>query len=152
MPKVFVTRRIPEVGPDKLRSQPGWDVQQWDSDDVIPRAKLLEAVTGCDAVLSLLTEKIDEEFLRAAGPQLKVVANLAVGFDNFVVPALSAAGVIGTNTPDVLTDTTADLAFTLLMATARMLPQAQQYVKDGRWHTWSRSASGARTSTTPRSA
>ena len=136
MPKVFITRRIPEIGPKKLHAQTGWDVQQWDSDDVIPRATLLQSVKGCDAILSLLTERIDGELLDAAGAQLKVVANLAVGFDNFVVPELTKRGVLGTNTPDVLTDTTADLAFTLLMATARMVPQAEQYVKDGHWHTW----------------
>jgi glyoxylate reductase len=136
MPKVFVTRRIPEVGPQKLRRQAGWDVQQWDKDEVIPRDALLQSVRGADAVLSLLTERIDAEFLEAAGPQLKVVANLAVGFDNFVVPVMTGRGVIGTNTPDVLTDTTADLAFTLLMATARMLPQAQKYVFDDKWRTW----------------
>ena len=87
-------------------------------------------------MLSLLTERVDAEFLDAAGPQLKVVANMAVGFDNFVVPELTRRGVIGTNTPDVLTDTTADLAFALLMATARMLPQAERYIQDGKWHTW----------------
>jgi len=136
MPKVFITRNIPAVGPQKLRQQSGWDVQQWEKDEVIPRETLLQAVAGCDAVLSLLTERIDAELLEAAGPQLKVVANLAVGFDNFVVPEMSRRGVIGTNTPDVLTDTTADLAFTLLMATARMLPQAQKYVVDDKWKTW----------------
>ncbi len=136
MPKVFITRRIPEIGPNKLRGQAGWEVQQWDSDDVIPRETLLRSIAGCDAVLALLTERVDAEFLDAAGPELKVVANMAVGFDNFVVPELTKRGVIGTNTPDVLTDTTADLAFALLMATARMLPQAEHYVKDGQWHTW----------------
>jgi glyoxylate reductase len=136
MPKVFITRNIPAVGPRKLRQQSGWDVQQWEKDEVIPRETLLRAVAGCDAILSLLTERIDAELLEAAGPQLKVVANLAVGFDNFVVPEMSQRGVIGTNTPDVLTDTTADLAFALLMATARMLPQAQKYVLDDRWKTW----------------
>lgn len=133
--KVFITRNIPEVGPEKLRAT-GWEVDQWASDDVIPRATLLEKVHGCDAVLSLLTERIDAEFLDAAGPRLHVVANLAVGFDNFVVPEMTARNVIGTNTPEVLTDTTADLAFSLLMATARMLPQAQKYVHDGKWTTW----------------
>lgn len=133
--KVFITRNIPDVGPEKLRGT-GWHVDQWASDDVIPRATLLERVAGCDAVLSLLTEKVDAEFLNAAGPNLKVVANLAVGFDNFDVPAMTTRQVIGTNTPEVLTDTTADLAFSLLMATARMLPQAQKYVHDGKWATW----------------
>ena len=136
MPKVFITRNIPAVGPQKLRQQSGWDVQQWEKDEVVPREALLQAVMGCDAILSLLTERIDAELLEAAGPQLKVVANLAVGFDNFVVPEMTERGVIGTNTPDVLTDTTADLAFSLLMATARMLPQAQKYVLDDKWKTW----------------
>ncbi len=136
MPKVFITRNIPAVGPQKLRRQSGWDIQQWEKDEVIPRDVLLQSVKGSDAILSLLTERIDAELLEAAGPQLKVVANLAVGFDNFVVPEMSQRGVIGTNTPDVLTDTTADLAFALLMATARMLPQAQKYVLEDNWKTW----------------
>ena len=84
----------------------------------------------------MLFRSVDAEFLDAAGPHLKVVANLAVGFDNFDVPAMTARHIIGTNTPEVLTDTTADLAFSLLMATARMLPQAQKYVHDGKWTTW----------------
>jgi len=136
MPKVFITRNIPSVGPEKLRQQSGWEIDQWAKDEVVPRDELLRRVKGADAILSLLTERIDGELLDAAGAQLKVVANLAVGFDNFVVPEMSKRGVIGTNTPDVLTDTTADLAFALLIATARMLPQAQKYVKDGNWHTW----------------
>jgi glyoxylate reductase len=136
MLKVFITRNIPAIGPDKLRKQSGWEIDQWAKDEVIPRDELLRRVKGADAVLSLLTERIDAEFLEAAGAPLKVVANLAVGFDNFVVPEMTKRAVIGTNTPDVLTDTTADLAFTLLMATARMLPQAQQYVKDDKWKTW----------------
>jgi glyoxylate reductase len=136
MPKVFITRNIPVIGPDKLRQQSGWDVNQWEHDEVIPRDVLLQSVQGADAILSLLTERIDAELLEAAGPQLKVVANLAVGYDNFVVPEMTKRGVIGTNTPDVLTDTTADLAFALLMATARMLPQAQRYVIDDHWKTW----------------
>ncbi len=136
MPKVFVTRRIPEVGPQRLRQQAGWEVGQWERDEVVPRETLLQSVRGCDAILSLLTERIDAELLEAAGPQLQVVANLAVGFDNFVVPEMSQRKVIGTNTPDVLTDTTADLAFTLLMSTSRMLPQAQKYVLDDKWKTW----------------
>jgi len=133
--RVFITRNIPDIGPAKLRAT-GWEIVQWHSDEVIPRATLLEKVKGADAILSLLTERIDGELLEAAGPQLKVVANLAVGFDNFVVGEMTQRHVIGTNTPEVLTDTTADLAWALLMSTARMLPQAQKYVHDGKWTTW----------------
>jgi glyoxylate reductase len=133
--KVYITRNIPEAGPERLR-ETGWAVDHWASDNVIPRATLLENIHGCDAVLTLLTDKVDAEFLDAAGPNLQVVANLAVGFDNFNVAEMTARHVIGTNTPEVLTDTTADLAFALLMSTARMLPQAQRYVYDGKWTTW----------------
>ncbi len=133
--RVFITRNIPDIGPAKLRAT-GWEIDQWHSDEVIPRATLLEKVKGADAILSLLTERIDGELLEAAGPQLRVVANLAVGFDNFVVGEMTQRHVIGTNTPEVLTDTTADLAWALLMSTARMLPQAQKYVHDGKWTTW----------------
>jgi glyoxylate reductase len=87
-------------------------------------------------VLALLTDRIDGELLDRAGPQLKVVSNFAVGFDNVDVPACTARGVAVGNTPGVLTETTADVAFALLMAAARRLPEAQQYVRDGQWRTW----------------
>jgi glyoxylate reductase len=136
MATVFVTRRIPEGGPALLGQQPGWTVRRWDSDEVVPRARLLDEARGCDALLTLLTDRVDAELLDAAGPRLKVVANMAVGYDNFDLLEMTRRGVLATNTPDVLTDTTADLAFALLMATARMLPQARDYVLDGRWTTW----------------
>ena len=133
MPTVYVTRRIPENGPDLLREH--FTVRQWDSDDVIPRDVLLREVQDADGLLSLLTEPINDEVLDAA-PNLKVVANLAVGFDNFDVPALTKRGVVGTNTPEVLTDTTADLAWTLLMSAARRIVPGYKYVIDGHWKTW----------------
>ena len=133
MPTVYVTRRIPENGPDLLREH--FTVRQWDSDDVIPRDVLLREVQDADGLLSLLTEPINDEVLDAA-PNLKVVANLAVGFDNFDVPALTKRGVVGTNTPEVLTDTTADLAWTLMMAAARRIVPGYKYVVDGHWKTW----------------
>ena len=133
MPTVYVTRRIPENGPELLREH--FTVRQWDSDDVIPRDVLLREVQDADGLLSLLTEPINDEVLDAA-PNLKVVANLAVGFDNFDVPALTKRGVVGTNTPEVLTDTTADLAWTLMMAAARRIVPGYKYVVDGHWKTW----------------
>ena len=132
MPTVYVTRRIPENGPELLREH--FTVRQWDSDDVIPRDVLLREVQDVDGLLSLLTEPINDEVLDAA-PNLKVVANLAVGFDNFDVPALTNRGVVGTNTPEVLTDTTADLAWTLMMAAARRIVPGYKYVVDDQWKT-----------------
>jgi lactate dehydrogenase-like 2-hydroxyacid dehydrogenase len=93
-------------------------------------------VAGCDGVLTLLTDGVDAEFLDAAGPQLKVVSNYAVGFDNVDVAECTRRGVPVGNTPGVLTETTADLAWALLMAAARRLPEGDRYVRDGRWRTW----------------
>ena len=133
-PRVLVTRVIPDEGLDPVRE--ACDVDLWTEELPPPRDELLRRVAGMDGLLSLLTDRIDDELLDAAGPQLKVVSNFAVGFDNFVVPEMSKRGVIGTNTPDVLTDTTADLAFALLMAAARRVPEAVDYVRDGHWKTW----------------
>lgn len=133
MPTIYVTRRIPESGPNLLREH--FTVRQWDSDDVIPRDVLLREVQDADALLCLLTEPVNDELLDAA-PNLQVVANMAVGFDNFDVDALTKRGIIGTNTPEVLTDTTADLAWTLLMAAARRVVPGYKYVMDGKWTTW----------------
>ena len=134
MPRVFVTREIAPEAIEILKSKA--ELTVWDEDRAIPRDRLLASVRGVDAILSLLTERIDDELLAAAGPQLKIVANMAVGFDNFDVPAMNRRGVIGTNTPGVLTETTADFAFALLMAVARFVPQGAEYVKGGRWKTW----------------
>ena len=101
-----------------------------------PRDELLRRVAGCDGVLTLLTDRVDDEFLDAAGPGLRVVSNYAVGFDNIDVAACARRGVAVGNTPGVLTETTADLAWALLMAAARRLPEGDRYVRDGRWKTW----------------
>ena len=95
----------------------------------IPREELLEVVRGRDAIITMLTERVDAELLAAAGPQLKIVANHAVGFDNIDVPACTAAGVLATNTPDVLTETTADTAFALLMAAARRVGEGERLLR-----------------------
>ena len=133
-PKVFVSRRIPEEGIQPIKD--ATDAQIWVDDLPPPRAELLKAVAGCDGVVTLLTDRVDDEFLDAAGPQLKVVSNYAVGFDNVDVPACTARGVAVGNTPGVLTETTADLAFALLMAAARRLPEGDRYVRAGKWKTW----------------
>ena len=133
-PKVFIARLIPDDGIDPVVA--ACDARVWDGDLPPPRAALLDAIRGCDGVLTLLTDKVDDEFLDAAGPQLKVVSNYAVGFDNVDVPACTARGVAVGNTPGVLTETTADLAWALLMAAARRLPEGDRYVRDGKWKTW----------------
>ncbi len=133
-PVVFVARRIPEDGLRPILAT--CDARVWEDDLPPPRATLLEAIRDCDGVLTLLTDRVDDEFLDAAGPGLKVVSNYAVGFDNIDVPAVTARGIPAGNTPGVLTETTADLAFALLMAAARRLPEGDRYVRAGNWKTW----------------
>jgi glyoxylate reductase len=133
-PRVFVARRIPEDGLEPIRA--ACDAEIWEDDLPPPRDVLLRAIAGCDGVLTLLTDRVDDEFLDAAGGQLKVVSNYAVGFDNIDVPAVTARGIPAGNTPGVLTDTTADLAFALLMAAARRIPEGDRYVRGGSWKTW----------------
>jgi len=133
-PRVFVARILPDEGLEAIRAD--CDMDLWDGDLPPPRDELLRRVAGCEGVLTLLTDRVDDEFLDAAGPQLKVVSNYAVGFDNVDVAACARRGVRVGNTPGVLTDTTADLAWALLMAAARRLPEADRYVRDGNWKTW----------------
>jgi len=132
-PRVFVTRILPDRGLQKVLAQT--DATVWQEELPPPRAVLLDWARQADGLLTLLTDKIDAELLDAA-PHLKVVANFAVGFDNFDVPAATQRRVLMTNTPGVLTDTTADLAFTLLMACARRIVEGRDYAKNGHWHTW----------------
>jgi glyoxylate reductase len=133
-PRVLVTRLIPDAGLDRVRAE--CEVDLWEDELPPPREALLRRVAGKDGLLSLLTDRVDDELLDAAGPQLKVVSNFAVGFDNVDVPALTKRRIPGGNTPGVLTETTADLAFALLMAAARRIPEGVDHVRDGRWKTW----------------
>lgn len=132
-PKVFVTRLIPDEGLARLRETA--EVQVWEEELPPPYDVLLEEVRKVDGLLSLLTDKIDAA-LMDSNPRLKVVSNMAVGFDNIDIPAATARGIPIGNTPGVLTDTTADFAFTLLMAAARRVPEAIDYVRAGKWKTW----------------
>jgi glyoxylate reductase len=133
-PKVFVTRIIPEVGLDMVREFCEADI--WPGELPPPREVVLERVKGVDGILSLLTTKMDAEVMDAAGPQLKVISNYAVGFDNIDIPEATKRGLPIGNTPGVLTDTTADFAFTLLMAAARRVVEGDKYTRAGKWQTW----------------
>ncbi|MFN8470249.1 MAG: D-glycerate dehydrogenase [Caldilineaceae bacterium] len=134
MAKVVITRNIPQAAIERVRG--ACDVKQWESDTPIPREVLLEWVRGVDGIYCLLTERIDAALLDAAGPQLKVVSTMSVGYDHVDLPALRARGVAMGNTPGVLTETTADLAMALLLAAARRLPEAWSAAKDGTWGPW----------------
>lgn len=132
--KVFVTRKILEEGLNMLRER--YDVEVSDYDGIIPREMLLEKVKGADALVSLLTDNIDAEVMDAAGPNLKIIANYAVGYNNIDVEEATKRGIMVTNTPGVLTETTADFAWTLLMAIARRIVEADKFVREGKFRGW----------------
>lgn len=132
---VYVTRRVPETGLELLRKNCE-TVHVYDGETGPPREELLEAVRGRDGVLCLLSDRMDTEVMEAAGPNLRVIANYAVGYDNIEVGAATARGIAVTNTPGVLTETTADLAWALLFAAARRIPEADRYTRTGNWPGW----------------
>jgi len=133
-PRVFVARRIPDDGLQPVSQ--ACEAEIWPDELPPPRDVLLRSIGGCDGVLTLLTDRVDAEFFDAAGPQLKVVSNYSVGFDNIDIPEATRRKVPVGNTPGVLTDTTADLAFALLMAAGRRVAEGDRYVRQGRWKTW----------------
>jgi glyoxylate reductase len=126
-PNVLVTRPIMQEPLERLRER--CDVTVHENEFGIPREELLQVVAGRDAIVTMLTEKVDAEFLAAARPQLKIVANHAVGFDNVDLDACTEAGVLASNTPDVLTETTADTAFALIMAAARRVGEGERFLR-----------------------
>jgi glyoxylate reductase len=134
-PRVLVTRHLPDGGLDPLA---GGDVEVVvrPSDEQLTPAELAEAAAGHEALVCLLTDRIDATVLEAgrAGGRLRVVANVAVGFDNVDVAAATAAGILVTNTPGVLTDTTADIAWSLILAASRRASEAERALRAGEWH------------------
>ncbi len=132
-PKVFVSRVIPEAGLSRIRDQCSLDL--WEGDLAPPPDVLRQKAAESEGLVSLLTDRIDAGLLDAA-PRLRVVSNYAVGFNNIDVPAATARGIAVGNTPGVLTDATADMAFCLLIAAARRLVDANRYAVEGKWKTW----------------
>jgi len=133
--KVYVTRPIAEEALASIRAEA--EMELWpDPDAPPPRDVLLREVRSVDGLLCLLTDPIDAEVIQA-GERLRVISNYAVGYDNIDVPAATARGILVCNTPGVLTETTADLAWALLMAAARRLIEADGYLRAARWRSWS---------------
>src|SRR6184192_4913962 len=132
-PKVFATHRLFE--PARKILQEHCEVEYWEKPERPPREEVLRRVKDKEALVCLLTEKVNDELLLAA-PKLKIAANVAVGFDNIDVAACTRRGVVATNTPGVLDETTADFAWTLLMAVARRLLEGDTYARNGSWKGW----------------
>lgn len=132
-PKVFVTRHLPEAAREKLKS--ACEVEIWDFETPPPYETIREKMADKDGLLCLLTDKIDARLMDAA-PNLKVISQCAVGFDNIDVAAATERNIVVGNTPGVLTDATADFAFALLMSAARRVVESMDYVRTGKWETW----------------
>jgi glyoxylate reductase len=132
-PSILISRLLPEAAVRLARSRA--EVDAYAHDRPMPRVELLERLAGKDGLVCVISETIDEDLL-AARPGLRVVSNVAVGYNNVDVAACTRRGVVVTNTPDVLTETTADFAWTLLMATARRLAEADRYTREGRFRQW----------------
>jgi gluconate 2-dehydrogenase len=133
-PKILVARAIfPEI---IARLEQHFEVSANQSDESWSKAQLIEKLKGKDGAFTTGGDRIDAEVL-AACPTLKMCANMAVGYNNFDIDAMTAAGVLATNAPDVLTETTADFGFALLMATARRLTESEHYLRAGQWNKWS---------------
>ena len=130
---ILISRSLPAEALSRARSRADVDVH--DVDEPLARSELISRLKGRQGLVCVITDIIDAELLTAC-PGLRVVANVAVGFNNIDVAAASERGVVVTNTPDVLTETTADFAWTLLMAAARRLVEADRYVRDGRFKQW----------------
>jgi len=133
-PRALVTRGIFDEALEMIRETV--DVDLWEDEMPPSREMLLKKVKGVDGLLCLLTDKVDSELMDIAGPQLKVVSQIAVGFDNIDIPEATKRGIPVGNTPDVLTQTTADAAWALLLAAARRIGESERAVRSGGWRTW----------------
>ncbi len=134
MAEVFITRRIfPEAREKLEEAGVGYEIN--DTGKILGKSELLERVRGKQGLIPLLNDQVDPEVMDAS-PDLQVIANLAVGYDNIDVEAATERGIMVTNTPGVLTETTADLTFGLLLAAARRIPEADSYVRRGDWNGW----------------
>jgi glyoxylate reductase len=132
-PKVFATHQLFDEARQILEAD--CDVEYWTNEERPPREEVLRRIKDQEGLVCLLTEKVNDEFLRAA-PKLRIAANVAVGYDNIDVDTCTKRGVVATNTPGVLDETTADFAWTLMMAVARRLAEGEQLARSGNWKGW----------------
>ena len=132
--KIFVTREIPEAG-IRLLKKKGFEVSVYKKDQPIPKNELKKAIKNCDGLISMLSDKIDKEVIDSM-KNCKVVANYAVGFNNIDVDYAKSKGIVVTNTPDVLTDSTADLTMALVLACARKISESEKLVRDKKFVGW----------------
>lgn len=133
--KIFITRKIPEAGILLLKKK-GFEVYVYKEDNAIPRKELFNKIKDCDGVITLLSDKIDKEVIDKM-EKCKVIANYAVGFNNIDVEYAKKKGIVVTNTPDVLTDSTADLTMALVLACARKIPESEKFVRNKKFMGWS---------------
>ena len=131
---VLVTRRLPQPAMDRIAE--ACDITLHEGEEAMPRDRLLAEIKGKPGAVTLLTDKVDDEFLDAAGPQLAIVANYAVGFDNIDIAACTSHGVMCSNTPEVLTETTSDTAFALIMAAARRIAEGDRFLRGKKGWIW----------------
>ncbi|MEA5511775.1 D-glycerate dehydrogenase [Crocosphaera sp. UHCC 0190] len=132
-PKVFITRQIPQAGLDLLKDKV--DLEIWEKNEPPPYSILLDKVQEVEGLLCLLTDQIDQQLINQA-PHLKVISQMAVGYDNIDINTATIRGIPVGHTPGVLTEATADLTWALLMAITRRITEAQEYIKQGKWTTW----------------
>ena len=137
MPKIYITRIIPESGVKILKDK-GYEIVVNPEDRVLTKEELINSLKGqnYDALFCLLTDKIDGEVMDAFGPQLKIIANMAVGFDNIDIEEVKKRGIMVTNTPDVLTDTVAEHTFALMLAIAHRIVEADKFTRAGKYNGW----------------
>lgn len=134
-PKIYITRKMDERVVAPLQEK--FDVQMWESEsEPVPRDVLLKEVADAEALWSVISDQVDREIIET-GKKLKIIANMAVGYNNIDIEAAKEHDVVVTNTPDVLTETTADLTFALLLSTARQLTFAESELRKGNWKSWS---------------
>lgn len=133
--KVLITRLIPEKALELIRAS-AVETDMWSGDDPPPYHTLSERVRGVDGMLCMLTDRIDSALMDAAGSQLRVISQMAVGYDNIDIGAAHARGIAVGNTPGILTDATADLTMALMLTFARRIVESAQYIRDGWWTTW----------------